>query len=39
MTSTVDTNVSNYTLTELMAIAELDDLDPDEITKKNKQPY
>jgi len=34
MTSTVDTNVSNYTLSELMAIAELDDLDPDEITTK-----
>ena len=37
MTS-IDTNVSNYTLSELMAIVELNDLDPSEIKKKtNKQ--
>ena len=37
MTS-IDTNVSNYTLSELMAIVELNDLDPNEITEKtNKQ--
>jgi hypothetical protein len=37
MTS-IDTNVSNYTLSELMAIVELNDLDPSEITEKtNKQ--
>ena len=33
MTS-IDTNVSNYTLAELMAIVGLNDLDPSEITKK-----
>jgi hypothetical protein len=37
MTS-IDTNVSNYTLSELMAIVGLNDLDPSEITEKtNKQ--
>jgi hypothetical protein len=37
MTS-IDTNVSNYTLSELMAIVELNDLEPSEITEKtNKQ--
>ena len=37
MTS-IDTNVSNYTLSELMAIVELNDLNPSEITEKtNKQ--
>jgi hypothetical protein len=37
MTS-IDTNVSNYTLAELMAIVELNDLEPSEITEKtNKQ--
>ncbi len=37
MTS-IDTNVSNYTLAELMAIVGLNDLDPSEITDKtNKQ--
>ena len=37
MTS-IDTNVSNYTLAELMAIVGLNDLDPIEITDKtNKQ--
>lgn len=30
----IDTNIQNYTLAELMAIAELQELDPDEITKK-----
>ena len=30
----IDTNVSNYTFSELMAIVGLDDLDPKEITKK-----
>jgi hypothetical protein len=34
MASNFDTNVSNYTLSELMAITEIDDLDPHEITKK-----
>jgi hypothetical protein len=34
MGSNFDTNVSNYTLSELMAITEIDDLDPHEITKK-----
>ncbi len=29
MSSTIDTNVSNYTLAELMGITEIDDLDPD----------
>lgn len=36
MTS-IDTNVSNYTLSELMAIVELNDLDPSEITEKTDQ--
>jgi hypothetical protein len=37
MTS-IDTNVSNYTLAELMAIVGLNDLEPSEITEKtNKQ--
>ena len=37
MTS-IDTNVSNYSLSELMAIVGLNDLDPREITEKtNKQ--
>ena len=34
MASNVDTNVENYTLSELMAIVDVDDLDPDEITRK-----
>ena len=34
MASNFDTNVSNYTLSELMAITKIDDLDPHEITKK-----
>jgi len=33
MTSTIDTNVSNYTLSELMAIVELNDLDPKNIVE------
>ncbi len=36
MTS-IDTNVSNYTLSELMAIVELNDLDPSEITSKTNK--
>jgi len=36
MTS-IDTNVSNYTLSELMAIVELNDLDPSEITEKTNK--
>lgn len=36
MTS-IDTNVSNYTLSELMAIVELNDLDPTEITEKTNK--
>ena len=34
MSSKIDTDVSNYTLEELMAIVGLDDLDPEEIIKK-----
>lgn len=34
MASNVDTNVGNYTLSELMAIVDVDDLDPPEITRK-----
>ena len=35
--STMDTNVSNYTISELMAIIEIQDIDPNEIvTKTNK---
>ena len=34
MSNSIDTNVSNYTLSELMAIVGLDDLDPAEITEK-----
>ena len=34
MASNVDTNVENYTLSELMAIVDVDDLDPPEITRK-----
>ena len=30
----IDTDVSNYTLSELMAIVELDDLDPTHIMNK-----
>jgi hypothetical protein len=36
MTS-IDTNVSNYTLSELMAIVELNDLDPSDITDKTNK--
>jgi hypothetical protein len=36
MTS-IDTNVSNYTLSELMAIVELQDLDNDSIVKNTNQ--
>ena len=36
MTS-MDTNVSNYTLSELIAIVELNDLDPSEITDKTNK--
>jgi hypothetical protein len=45
--ATIDTNVSNYTLSELMAIVQLDDLQPDNIVEqtdyyitkyKNKNP-
>ena len=32
--TTIDTNVSSYTLTELMAIVGLNDLDPDDIMDK-----
>jgi len=32
--TTIDTNVSNYTLSELMAIIEVNDIDPEEIVKK-----
>ena len=35
MSSKIDTDVSNYTLEELMAIVGLDDLDPEEIIKKS----
>jgi hypothetical protein len=47
MTSNIDTNVSNYTLSELMAIVEIDDLIPEHIVEntnyyirkyKNKNP-
>jgi hypothetical protein len=34
MASNVDTNVENYTLSELMAIVDVNDLDPPEITRK-----
>jgi len=34
MSSNVDTNVENYTLSELMAIVDVNDLDPPEITRK-----
>jgi len=34
MSNSIDTNVSNYTLSELMAIVGLDDLDPNDITQK-----
>ena len=34
MSSNIDTNVSNYTLAELMVIVDLNDLDPEEIIKK-----
>jgi hypothetical protein len=34
MASNVDTNVDNYTLSELMAIVDVNDLDPPEITRK-----
>jgi hypothetical protein len=34
MSSNIDTNVSNYTLAELMVIIDLNDLDPEEIIKK-----
>jgi hypothetical protein len=33
----MDTNVSNYTLSELMAIVELNELDPSEITDKTNK--
>jgi hypothetical protein len=36
MTS-IDTNVSNYTLSELMAVVELNDLDPSEIREKTNK--
>ena len=36
MTS-IDTNISNYTLSELMAIVELNDLEPNEITEKTNK--
>jgi hypothetical protein len=36
MTS-IDTNVSNYTLPELMAIIEVSDMDPEEIVKKTNE--
>jgi len=37
MTSSFDTNISNYTLSELMAISEIDEMTPNEIlTKTNK---
>jgi len=32
--TTIDTNVSNYTLSELMTIVELDDLDPENIVEQ-----
>ena len=34
MSSNIDTNISNYTLLELMAIVGLEDLDSDDITTK-----
>lgn len=34
MTSKIDTNVANYTLSELMAIIDIQDLDKNEITEK-----
>ena len=46
--ATIDTNVSNYTLSELMAIVELDNLEPENIVEqtnfyikkyKNKNPF
>lgn len=33
----IDTNIKNYTLSELMAISEVNDLDPNEITKKTNE--
>ena len=37
MASNIDTNVGNYSLSELMAIVELQDLEPNEIvTQTNK---
>lgn len=33
----VDTNIGNYTLSELMAIVELEELDPNEIVKKTNK--
>ena len=34
MSSKIDTDISNYTLAELMVIVDLDDLDPDDIIRK-----
>lgn len=33
----IDTNIKNYTLSELMAIVQLQDLEPDEITEKTNK--
>ena len=37
MASNIDTNVSNYTLAELMAIVELEDLNPKQIVKQTNK--
>jgi len=37
MTLNFDTNVSNYTISELMAISEINDIDPDEIKEKTNK--
>ena len=37
MSSNIDTNVSNYSLSELMAIVELQGLEPDEIVKQTNK--
>ena len=37
MSSNIDTNVGNYSLAELMAIVELQDLKPNEIVKQTNK--
>jgi hypothetical protein len=37
MASNIDTDVSNYTIAELMAIVELEDLNPKQIVKQTNK--